>query len=105
MVAGHVSDIQILITGYVSDESVACGYVQPIIGRTAYAAPVRGKAAESHIGFGLCIRSRGRARRRLWVGDVGVGACSSRIVGSHPGVVMGLRSYRGRGEVGRVSDV
>src|SRR5437762_14191672 len=50
-----------MITGYVSGEIVGCGYVQPVTGRIAYALPVRRKAAESYIGFVLCLRSRKRA--------------------------------------------
>ena len=65
VVAGGVSDVQILITGYVSSERVACGYVQPITGCTADTLPLRGKAGGSHIGCILCLRScERRAGRR-----------------------------------------
>src|SRR5262249_46033788 len=33
--AGHVPDIQVLITGYVSGKGFVCGYVQAITGRAS----------------------------------------------------------------------
>src|ERR1043166_6995150 len=104
-VAGHVSDVQILITGYVTREMVVRGYVQPIIDRTAYAAPVRRKAAGSHVGCALCARSGRSAGQRLYIFDVRIAACSTTIVGTHPVIVSRIRTQPGHGITGRVADV
>src|SRR5206468_3603383 len=81
--------VQILINE--SGESVACGYVQPIIDRTAYAAPVRDKAAESHIGCALYVDRKRDAEGRRYIFDAGMGACSIPVLGSHS--VIGCRMH------------
>ena len=45
------TDIPIVVPRHVTGKGTARGDVQPVTGRTAYTAPVRSKAADSHIRF------------------------------------------------------
>src|ERR1043165_9161275 len=94
-----------MITRYVSCERVGCGYVQPIIGRPVYTAPMRAEAGGSYVGCALGVRSRRRARQRLYIFDAGIGACSASIVGPHPVIVARMRSQPGHAVAGYVSNI
>src|SRR5205814_556168 len=57
---GHVSDIQILITRYVSGERAARGYIQAVTCGAACIVPVCRKATKTYISCALCCRNRKR---------------------------------------------
>ena len=51
VLTGDITDIPIPVAGYVGIKGTACGDVQPVTGRTAYAGPVRSEADWSLIGI------------------------------------------------------
>ena len=81
----RVADVQILVSGHISNKSRARGDIQPVTSRVAHTAPLGGEAVGSDITGPCCLRSCRCTRRRRSRCSRCRGCRSSRCGGSGSG--------------------